>query len=386
MSTIQVATSSATSTQTATADILRQLAGREDALLVVFFADHYDGAAMAKQLRAALPARTRVIGCSSAGEIGPAGYQKDSVVVLALPADEFTVATLLIENLADLDMAAWRGALERAMGDLASQPASAQATGTFALTYIDGLSLREEAVGHAVQAFIGQVPLVGGSAGDGLHFVRTRVMHEDIATDNAAVVALVRTRRPFHAFKTQHFDRTDVRMVVTEARPAERIVTEINGLPAAEEYARQAGVPLGDLDPMAFAAYPVLVRIGGTEHVRSIQKVNDDGSLSFYCAIEEGIVLTLADGKDPLANLARSFDAFRDRVGQTEAVLACDCILRRLEFEQRGTAGDISDFLEAHKVVGFSTYGELFRGVHVNQTFTAIAFGKSIVAGPDAGA
>ncbi len=377
MGTIQVATSSAASTRAATADILEQLDGREDALLAVFFADRYDGEEIATQLRSALPDSTSVIGCSSAGEIGPLGYQKDSLVVLALPADDFSVSTLLIDHLAELDMPAWRKALEAAVARQTAPPGDAPEAGCFALAFIDGLSLREEAVGHAVQALIGQIPLVGGSAGDGLHFERTQVIHQGIATDDAAVIALVRSRRPFHAFKTQHFGRTNVRMVVTEARPAERIVTEINGLPAAEEYARQAGVPIGDLDPMAFAAYPVLVRIGGSEHVRSIQKVNDDGSLSFYCAIEEGIVLTLADGMDPLQNLTHSFDAFKAFVGEAEVVLACDCILRRLEFEQRGTADDISDFLQANKVVGFSTYGELFRGVHVNQTFTAIAFGKS---------
>ena len=34
-------------------------------------------------------------------------------------------------------------------------------------------------------------------------------------------------------------------------------------------------------NPLAFAAYPVVVRIGGSEYVRSIQKVNPDHSLSF---------------------------------------------------------------------------------------------------------
>jgi len=37
--------------------------------------------------------------------------------------------------------------------------------------------------------------------------------------------------------------------VVTEADPAKRIVKEINGLPAAEEYARLVGVDVHELTP-----------------------------------------------------------------------------------------------------------------------------------------
>ncbi|QID19222.1 FIST domain containing protein [Nitrogeniibacter mangrovi] len=372
MGTIQVATSGEPSTRAAVENILRQLSGRNDALVVVFFANRYDAPVLAQALRAGLPEHTRLIGCSTAGEIGPAGYQEESIVAIALPADDFTVATVKVDHLADLDMPAWRYALEAAMTRIA--PAHEHDGGTFAFTLIDGLSRREEAVGHAVQALIGQIPLIGGSAGDGLQFVRTRILHEgDIASD-ASVVALVRTRRPFQLFKSQHVIRSDVRMVVTGARPAERIVTEINGLPAAEEYARLAGVSLTELDPMAFAAYPVLVRVGGAEHVRSIQKVNADGSLSFYCAIEEGIVLTLATGTDPLRTLSESLAECEARIGTLDMVLACDCILRRLEFGQRGTREAVSAFLRERHVAGLASYGELYRGVHVNQTFTAIAF------------
>ncbi len=47
---------------------------------------------------------------------------------------------------------------------------------------------------------------------------------------------------------------------------------------------------------MIFAAYPVVVRIGNADFVRSIQKMNPDGSLTFYCAIDEGIVFKVAKG------------------------------------------------------------------------------------------
>ena len=37
------------------------------------------------------------------------------------------------------------------------------------------------------------------------------------------------------------------------------------------------------------------------------------------------------------------------------------------------------DCPEKHHVVGFSTFGELHRGIHVNQTFTGVAFGQALL-------
>lgn len=61
-------------------------------------------------------------------------------------------------------------------------------------------------------------------------------------------------------------------MVVTEADPASRTVLEINASPAAEEYARIIGTDVEDLSPMLFATHPVVVRVGGQDYVRAIQK------------------------------------------------------------------------------------------------------------------
>lgn len=359
-------------------EVVRQLDGCPDSLWIAFCAPRLDPARVAAALREAAPGRTRIIGCTTSGEIGPQGFQQGSLVVVALPEADFVASTAVLRDIDHLDTARWRDQLETAMVKLDTQPLDGPEYGRFAFTLIDGLSMREDAVGHAMRAVVGNVPLFGGSAGDDLTFTGTRVIHGGRTYDNAAVVTLVRTRRPFHVFKTQHFERSENRMVVTGARPAERLVTEINGLPAAEEYLRltRLGVNAHDLDPMAFAAYPVLVRIGDSDHVRSIQKVNADGSLTFYCAIEEGIVLRLGHGLDPLDNLARTFADLPTAVAEPEIVITCDCILRRLEFAQSGALQPMSAFMREHHVAGFSGYGELFEGVHLNQTFTGIAIGR----------
>jgi hypothetical protein len=193
---------------------------------------------------------------------------------------------------------------------------------------------------------------------------------------HGAVLVLIATDRPFTVFKTEHFVSKQEKMVVTEADPANRIVTEINAEPAAHEYARVVGLQVDELTPMVFANYPVVVRVNGVPYVRSIQKVNPDESLTFFCAIDEGIVLTVAEGQDIVDDMKALFQRVREHVGEPEVVIGCDCILRNLELRQKQQMEPASALMAANNVVGFNTYGEQFHAMHVNQTFTGVAIGK----------
>ena len=116
--------------------------------------------------------------------------------------------------------------------------------------------------------------------------------------------------------------------------------------------------------------------IGGTNYVRSIQKANPDGSLTFFSAIEEGLVLRTAAGFDLLGNLESALADVRQRVGHPQLVLAFDCILRKLEMERREIVELVATVFRKNNAVGFNTYGEQYCGVHVNQTLTGIVIGS----------
>jgi hypothetical protein len=152
-------------------------------------------------------------------------------------------------------------------------------------------------------------------------------------------------------------------------------VHEIDGMPAADEFARVHGTTFDGLGPEFFATHPMLVRVGGGEYVRSIQRKNADGSLTFFCAIEEGLVLRDAKGHELTEELAQVVEKLERSLGEVQATLVFDCILRRLECERRGTVPQVSQIFERARCIGFSTYGEQFRGIHVNQTLTGVAIG-----------
>ena len=200
-------------------------------------------------------------------------------------------------------------------------------------------------------------------------------------TSDAAVLVLAATPLPLMEFKTQHFVATEERLVVTEADPDKRLVREINGLPAAQEYARLLGVDPAELGPAHFAASPVVVLIDGADYVRSIQRVEPGGGLKFYCAIERGVVLRVAQGVDLVENLEAALRRVSAQIGPPQLVLTFDCILRKLEIDRIGLQDAVGGVFRRHHAVGFNTYGEQFCGVHVNQTLTAIAFGSDVRAG-----
>jgi hypothetical protein len=326
---------------------------------------------------ARLFAGVRVVGCTTAGEIGPLGYLTGSLAGVSIASPRFTVTTRCVDDLSQVSFGRGVELGSELKSDLRQRGLAAEPERCFALLLIDGLTMREEIMVSAVYRGLGDIQLFGGSAGDNTRFQHTHIYHDGKFARDRAVVTLVHTTHPFCVFKTQHFVSSDEQMVVTCADPGNRIVTEINGEPAGREFARLVGLKVDELSPMIFASHPVVVRLGGLEYVRSIQKVNPDGSLTFFCAIDEGIVLTVAKGVDLVENLSRTFADVKLRVGAPDLVLGCDCILRHLEMKEKNLVGDVSRLLRDNCVVGFSTYGEQYNAMHVNQTFTAVSIGAA---------
>jgi hypothetical protein len=359
-------------------ELVRQISQPEMALVIFFAAPSYDREALAEAVRTEMPG-VEVVGCTTAGEITSEGYRENTLTGVSFGRTDYKASIRLIADLDRFRMEAGSTVVHELLADLGLGPLTARSVPhqVFGMLLIDGLSRQEEVVVSSISRFLDPVPLFGGSAGDGLDFGMTWVFADGAFHTNAAVLALIETNHPFSVFKFDHFRPTDKKMVVTEADPVRRLVTEINAEPAAPAYAKMVGLDEHELGPLTFAAYPVVVRVGGEYHVRSIQKVEEDGSLRFYCGIDEGLVLTVADGDDIARNLDEALTGLALELGSVDLILGFDCILRRLEAEQKQKSLVVSQVLKRHGVVGFNTYGEQYRSMHVNQTFTGVAIGGS---------
>lgn len=349
-------------------DVFQPALDCDPALVAVFATPDANADALSKAAADAFP-NASILGCTTAGEIAEVGYTEGDIVALALPRSHFAAEIIEIP-LSGFDARKTAAPIMRAAARL--QETAPDFENVFALQVIDGLSLKEDEVAAAVSSALGPVPFIGGSAGDGLDFLDTKVFAGGEAKSDTAVIALVRTSYRARVFKLDNLTPTHKKMVVTGAEPATRRVTEINAEPAAKEYARVLGKDPDQLSPFTYAAHPLLVRIGDQHHVRAIQQVAPNGDLIFFSAIDEGLVLTLAEAEDAVEHLGRELGHLAQGQ-QPEMILAFDCILRRLDAQQRQAAGKISDVLSNHQIVGFSTYGEQINGAHVNQTLTGVA-------------
>lgn len=248
----------------------------------------------------------------------------------------------------------------------------------FALVLADGLSNTEEALTASLHWSLDDIELIGGSAGDGLAFQNTALIHRGSLVRRGAILFVIGTSSQFRVFKTQNFEPTPIKLVVTAADTENRIVYEFNAEPAAHEYAAAIGLLPDDLGPFSFASYPLVVKVGGDYYCRSIRNMNPDGSLSFFCAIDEGLVLTVARPRDMLRSTQETLERIDSSLGGTDFVLGFDCILRRLDAESRQVRHKVEEIYQRYGVAGFHTYGEQFNAMHLNQTLTGIAFATSI--------
>ena len=356
--------------------ILRQNMAREEfSAIIAFFSPDYDPEEFAAAMAASFPGAP-VFGCTTAGELGPEGIGDGGVVAVGFLARDFTIVAQPVPDLDGFTFERVRDSVGESRARLDQAEGGAEGRNRFGLLLVDGMSLHEEGLISAISACLDDIHVVGGSAGDGMNFGATWILFDGKAHSNAAVLLLVSTEVPCRLFKCNSFAPTAIKLVVTEADIEKRVVREFNAEPAAREYARIIGVPYGDLNGYTFAAHPVIVRVDGDYYARSIQRANEDGSLTFFCAIDEGLVLTAAGRLDTLGVVEDMFRATEAELGDVSLYLGFDCVHRRLDAEQRQITRELADLYRRHNVVGFNTYGEQYRSMHLNQTFSGLAIGR----------
>jgi hypothetical protein len=372
---VRVAHSTCDDPELAVRDVMGAMDLPDLAGVILFCSSRYPTAALGEALSRRADGHV-IIGCTSSGELTPVGMAEGSLTAIGFAASDFQLDAICLDGIAGINSAAVH---QRVRTMAAGMDARARQrwgdchqAGIF---LVDGLSSQEELLTLTIQNALGSVPLVGGSSGDAMDFRETFVFHQSHFRQNAAVVGLLTSRRPLHVFRAQHVLPGPARMVITSADPLNRIVHEINAEPAAAEYARLIGARVPDLTPGLFASHPPMVKIGGEFYARSIRSANPDGSLTFYGAIDEGVVLTLGETGDIMANLENLFDELELKVGQIDRVLGFDCVLNGLEIRQRQITDSVSQLYARRGVVGFNTFGEQVRTLHMNQTFSGLAIG-----------
>jgi len=147
--TIRRAQSLATDAREAVREFHAGVTQPEMALVVFFCSSDYDLAALADEMRH-LFAGIEVVGCTTAGEIGPAGYCERSLSGVSFGSGQFRAVSGLLSHLQQFRIGAGQSFTLQLMQRLAYKVPHSMMDSSFGLLLIDGLSIREEPVTRAM--------------------------------------------------------------------------------------------------------------------------------------------------------------------------------------------------------------------------------------------
>ena len=376
MQAIASVTTCATGERAAVQELLQQMPKGNGGFAVFFCTTQYDLARVGAALHAA--GRDRAIAAATGRSIGRNGFLRQGITGFHLPAGRFKVADAMIENAAQFGLPEARD-LARSLRSRLGKDIASTLPHLFGLLLVDAEARCEEKLIAALGTELAGIPIVGGSTGD-LYFDphgsrpgKTRVLHRGAARRSAAVFCLIASATPIHAMSHTHYvpDKRR-RVVITEADPSRRLVLEINGRKALQAYAQAAGLKKLPRDASECAPHPLMIRIGGQYFARGLQRIYADGSLEFACAMEPGMVLTVARPGEMVVELNEMFDSMRRVMGPAELIVGFECASRTAEMEQMGLTDAVSGVFCGNAVVGFCTLGEQFNTIHANNSFTCV--------------
>ena len=364
MDNFKIAQSDIKDSNAAVKSLKDQLSGIDAHLILYFVSTSYPVETICKEMAASF-AGVQTVGCTTAGEMITNKMGQNSIVAMAFSKDSFKYLKIeVLENIKTDTEAAVSKAFASFEASLGKPMKNLDPTQYVGMVIIDGLSGSEEIVNDQLGNHT-NVLFVGGSAGDDFKFQCTNLFVDGKIYNNAAILILMNPTNGYSILKTQSFELSDKKLTPTKVDEKRRMVVEFDGKPASIAYAEALGVSVDDLSNY-FAEYPIgLVLDELNFFVRSPQKV-EGTSVIFYCAVKEGLELSVLHSKDIVAVTKDDLK----KCGEIKAIVDFNCCLRFLELSNKNQLTDYSKIFNV-PTIGFSTYGESYIG-HINQTSTML--------------
>jgi hypothetical protein len=304
--------------------------------------------------------RSRIVGCSSAGEIHGTRVLDDSLVVAVAKFDHVTL------RIADARISGTDESL--AAGKEIARQLNAQDLRAV-LVLSDGLQVNGSELVRGMNSILpASVTVTGGLAGDGDRFKRTWVIADRRLTPGfvAAVGLYGDAVRVGHGSKGG-WDAFGVERRVTRSRG--NVLFELDGRPALQLYKEYLGERASGL-PAAGLLFPLTLRSAPSDDkrlVRTILAVDEaTQSMTFAGDIPEGYYAQLMCANfDRLiqgASEAALSTGNRVATGPAPLAIAISCVGRRLVLGERAeeeTEATLEVLPPGTRQIGFYSYGEI---------------------------
>jgi hypothetical protein len=359
-------------------DLYNQIGQDNISFCLFFCSPDYDLEVLGKTLHSLFKGAP-LIGCTTAGEIGPKGMQQGSIVGVSIQSNKFIVATDLLNNLSSFNVQDGVRSSIVLKQTLREQGVEFNNNNSFFLTLVDGLSRKEEVILAALNASASNIPLAGGSAADGTNFKSTAIYYRGKFHNNAALITLIHTDHPFIVFKENAYEESGDQIVITEINDESGLIEEFNGEPAADAYAKIIGYSVNNLDFATTSNNPLALKYGRELYVRTVTFSEDTGkgaAFPYSSNIEEGMILKVTKPIDTQASISKKLLDIKKSIGDISVIFGFDCLCRQFIYRQHKNYDEMSEIMKQNNVIGFHTYGEQYQRSHANQTFTGIAIGK----------
>lgn len=305
----------------------------------------------------------QLVGCTTSGEISPNGVFDDSIQITAIQWEK------TVQRVAQTKMNGMQSSFEAAAGLAKQLKADSLRT---VLVISDGLNVNGSELLKGFQSVLGEIPIVGGLAGDGGAFVKTLQLFNDTISNNLVIAvglygpALIISSGALGGWKPYGPPRK-----VTKSE--KNVVFEMDGKPALPLYRMYIGEAFSKGLPGTGLKFPLAVIEEGKRDVEKIRTLlaidSKNNSLTFAGNVEEGETVRLCqtnhdrlvDGAGAAANLVMD-GLSANKTNQTGLALCVSCVGRKGVMAE--LVGDeiklVKQILGPQtSITGFYSYGEL---------------------------
>jgi len=310
-----------------------------------------------------------VIGCSSAGEIINGKLHSNTIVASAY-TDEIIedIKVELLDGISEkLDINPAINSFETYFNKRIRE---LDVKNYFALTYIDGMSIKEEVL---LDEFGDRtnIAFVGGSAGDDCTFNKTVIFGNGKAAFNGAVIAIIKSKVNFAFYKSQAFSVTEHELVATRVDDEKRIIYEFDNRPALDVYCEKLGIDKNTISAEELASnfnsYPIGLIVLGRPFVRTIREVIENNALSLACNVKEELKLWILKSKNIIEQTKDDIELIKKQHSNISNIIVFNCIVRYFELLANNDIEAYGEIFADLPVIGLNTYGETLIG-YINQT------------------
>ncbi len=304
----------------------------------------------------------QIVGCTTSGEINSNGVFDDSIQITAVQWEK------TVQRASHVKISAGISSFDAAAG-LAKQ-LNADSLRTI-LVFADGLLVNGSELLLGFQSVLGDLPIIGGMAGDGASFTKTLQIFNDVVSDGLIIAiglygsSLITTSGALGGWRPYGPPRKVTRAV-------KNVVYELDGKPALPLYRLYIGEHYAKALPSSGLNFPFAVIEAENKDVAKVRTLagfsEKDNSVSFFGNVEEGVTVRLCqtnherlvEGASGAAHLVS--DNLKGALNQTGLAICVSCVGRKLVMDKQTTdeVTAVKAILGAQTfITGFYSYGEI---------------------------